>query len=136
MKLIKIIVAVDRIPVTSITWLTRVSENTVSLSPSLQWESIPIKPHAQLVINSKVEDKNKIWTAKLSLKTCEEIVDNGIWAYRCKTQDGQFRLLGTLERPYPTAIVAENMPENVADSQLNEVTVSWQSPHFIPYIAY
>ncbi len=134
--MIKIITEVDRIPVTSIPWLTRISETNVSISASLAWQSVPIKPHAQLVINSKVEGKNTLWSAKLVFRTTEDISDNGIWVYRCKTQDGQYRLLGTTERPYPQTTVVENMPENVADNQLNEVTVSWQNAHFIPYITY
>lgn len=134
MKKIQIITAVDRIPVTSLVGMSRVSKTGVKLPYGINWQPLAIKPHAQLSISVKVEDKNTVWTVKLVFKTCEEFGDRGRWAYRCKLVDGSYRLIGTEERPYPVASVLENMPENVTDNQLNEVTVNWQSAHFIPYI--
>ncbi len=134
MKKIQIITAIDRIPVTSLVGMSRVSKTGVKLPYGINWQPIAIKPHAQLSISDKVEDKNTVWTVKLVFKTCEEFGDRGRWAYRCKLVDGSYRLIGTDERPYPVASVLENMPENVTDNQLNEVTVNWQSAHFIPYI--
>jgi len=134
MKKIQIITAVDRIPVTSLVGMSRVSKTGVKLPYGINWQPLAIKPHAQLSISDKVEDKNTVWTVKLVFKTCEEFGDRGHWAYRCKLVDGSYRLIGTDERPYPVASVLENMPENVTDNQLNEVTVNWQSAHFIPYI--
>lgn len=134
MKKIQIITAIDRIPVTSLVGMSRVSKTGVKLPYGINWQPLAIKPHAQLSISDKVEDKNTVWTVKLVFKTCEEFGDRGRWAYRCKLVDGSYRLIGTDERPYPVASVLENMPENVTENQLNEVTVNWQSSHFIPYI--
>ena len=134
MKKIQIITAIDRIPVTSLVGMSRVSKTGVKLPYGINWQPLAIKPHAQLSISDKVEDKNTVWTVKLVFKTCEEFGDRGRWAYRCKLVDGSYRLIGTDERPYPVASVLENMPENVTDNQLNEVTVNWQSAHFIPSI--
>jgi hypothetical protein len=134
MKQIKIITAVDRVPVTSLQGMTRISKTSVMLPSGINWEPLAIKPHAQLTISDKVEDKNTIWTAKLVFKTCEEFGDRGRWAFRCRLSNGQYRLIGSDERPYPTASVLENMPESVTENQLNEVTVNWSSPHFIPNI--
>ena len=134
MKKIKIITAIDRIPVTSLVGMSRVSKTGVKLPYGINWQPLAIKPHAQLSISDKVEDKNTVWTVKLVFKTCEEFGDRGRWAYRCKLVDGSYRLIGTDERPYPVASVLENMPDNVTENQLNEVTVNWQSAHFIPYI--
>lgn len=134
MKKIQIITAIARIPVTSLVGMSRVSKTGVKLPYGINWQPLAIKPHAQLSISDKVEDKNTVWTVKLVFKTCEEFGDRGRWAYRCKLVDGSYRLIGTDERPYPVASVLENMPENVTDNQLNEVTVNWQSAHFIPYI--
>jgi len=134
MKKIQIITAVDRIPVSSLAGMLRVSKTGVKLPSGINWQPLAIKPHAQLSISEKVEDKNTVWTVKLVFKTCEEFGDRGRWAYRCKLVDGSYRLIGTDERPYPVASVLENMPENVTDNQLNEVTVNWQSARFIPYI--
>ena len=69
MKQIKIITAVDRIPVTSLQGMTRISKTSVRLPSGICWEPLAIKPH-----------------------------------------------------------------ENITDNQLNEITVSWSSPRFIPNI--
>lgn len=134
MKKIQIITAVDRIPVTSLVGMSRVSKTAVKLPSGISWQQLTIKPHAQLSISDKVEDRNTVWTAKLVFKTCEEFGDRDRWVYRCRLLDGRYRLIGTDERPYPIASVLESMPENVTENQLNEVTVNWQSACFIPYI--
>lgn len=134
MKQIKIVTAVERTPVTSLQGMKFISKITAQLPSGISWQPLEIKPHAQLTISDKVENKNNIWTAKLVFKTCQEFVDRDRWAYRCRLLDGRYRLIGTDERPYPVASVSENMPENVTENQLNEVTVNYLSARFIPYI--
>lgn len=134
MKLIKIVTKIERTPVANLQGMIRVSKTEVRLPLAIDWQPIEIRPHAQLVINDKLEDKNRVWTAKLVFKTCEEFSDLSRWAYRCHLSNGQARLIGAYERPYPIATVQESMPESVTENQLNEVTVSWQTPHFVPSI--
>ena len=134
MKQIKIIIKVERIPLANLTGITRLSKKEVRLPQNITWQPLAVKPHAQLSITDKQEDKNTIWTAKLTFKTCEEFDDRERYAYRCKLTNGKYRLIGTDERPYPVTSVNESIPENVKDNQLNEVTVDWQSALFIPYI--
>lgn len=134
MKQIKIVTAVERTPVTSLQGMKFISKTTAQLPSGISWQPLEIKPHAQLTISDKVENKNNIWTAKLVFKTCQEFVDRDRWAYRCRLLDGRYRLIGTDERPYSVASVSENMPENVTENQLNEVTVNYLSARFIPYI--
>ena len=131
MKLIKVVKKVERISVSSLAGMTRISKTEVRLPSGLTWQPLNIKPHAQLSISDRLEDGNTIWTAKLVFKTCEDFGDRDRWAYRVTLLNGQQRLIGSDKRPYPIASVVESMPENVTDNQLNEVTVSWQSPHFI-----
>ena len=134
MKQIKIVTKVERTPIASISGLTLISKTKVRLPSGITWQPLSVKRHALLTISDKTEDKNTVWTAKLVFKTCEEFGDRDRYAYRVKFLNGSYRLIGSDERPYPIASVVENMPENVTENQLNEVTVSWQSPHFIPYI--
>ena len=134
MKRIRIVTAVDRTSVTNLRGMTRVSKTEVRLPSDISWQPLEIKPHAQLSISDKVEDKNTVWTAKLVLKTCQELEDRSHWAFRCRLSDGQYLLLGTDERPYPVISVQESLHENVTENQLDEVTVNWQSTHFIPRI--
>ena len=134
MKQIKIVTKVERTPVTSLQGMTRISKTGVRLPSGIIWQPLQIKPHAQLSVSDKKEDGVTVWTVKLAFKTCEEFGDRGRWAYRCLLHNGQYRLIGSGERPYPVASVIESMPENVTDNQLSEVTVNWQSTHFIPNI--
>ena len=134
MKLIKIVTAVERTPARNLVGIVRVDMTSVILPAAIEWQPIDIKPHAQLVITDKQEDKNTVWSAKLTFKTCETIADRGYYGYRCRLKNGQYRLIGTVERPYPVLSVSESMPEKVTDNQLNEVTVSWSSPRFIPSV--
>lgn len=134
MKQIKIVTAVERTLVSSLSGMKMVSKTEAVLSSGIEWQPLTIKPHAQLTVSDKVEDKNTVWTAKLVFKACGEFGDRGPWAYRCRLKDGSYRLIGSGGRPYPVTTVTENMPENISDNQLCEVTVTWQSPHFVPYI--
>lgn len=134
MKQIKIVRSVMRTPASNLNGMTRMSKSEVSLPDGIEWEELDIKPHAQLVVSDKQEGKNTVWNAKLTFKTCLDTVDREKYAYLCVLTNGQCRLIGTDERPFPVVTVQESMPENVTDNQLNEVTVNWQSPRFIPSV--
>lgn len=134
MKQIKIVRSVMRTPASNLNGMTRMSKSEVSLPSGIEWEELDIKPHAQLVVSDKQEGKNTVWNAKLTFKTCLDTVDREKYAYLCVLTNGQCRLIGTDERPFPVVTVQESMPENVTDNQLNEVTVNWQSPRFIPSV--
>lgn len=123
-----------RTPASNLNGMTRMSKSEVSLPSGIEWEELDIKPHAQLVVSDKQEGKNTVWNAKLTFKTCLDTVDREKYAYLCVLTNGQCRLIGTDERPFPVVTVQESMPENVTDNQLNEVTVNWQSPRFIPSV--
>lgn len=112
----------------------RVGRTGVTLPSNVLWTPINIKKPCSLVITDKEEDKNTVFTAKLVFKTCEDIVDRRHYVYRCRLTDGRYRLLGSHERPFATMTVSENMPENVTDSQLNDVTVTYSSSRPIPII--
>lgn len=134
MKQIKIVRIVMRTPASNLNGMTRMSKSEVKLPEGIEWEELDIKPHAQLTVNDKQEGKNTVWNAKLTFKTCMDSVDREKYAYLCGLTNGQYRLIGTDERPFPVVTVQESMPENVTDNQLNEVTVSWQSTRFIPSV--
>ena len=134
MRQIRIVTAVERTPVTSLQGMNRTSKTEVSIPSGITWQPLEIRPHAQLTVTDKLEDRVHMWTAKLVFRICGDLAERDRYAYRCRLNDGSFRLIGSHERPYPVATVSEVMPEKVADAQLNEVTVTWQSSRFIPRI--
>lgn len=105
MKQIKIIKKVERTPVRNLQGMIRLSKTEVRLPQEVIWQPIVTKPHAQLVISDKQEEKNKVWTAKLTFMTCETLEDREAYAYRCMLTNGQYRLLGTGDRPFPITSV-------------------------------
>ena len=128
------IIAIDRVPVLSIFGYKQVSEGSVKVDISTPWQTLPIRVPARLTISNKIEDGVRLHTAQLVFRTCEDPGDMGRWAYRCHTADGKEILIGTPERPYPVGTVTRNHPDNMTDSQLDEVTVTWTSCHGIPFI--
>jgi len=89
---------------------------------------------AKLSINNKVVDKNVLWEYKLDFRSCQDLQIDGHWAYVLKLANGKWLTLGTKDRPYPVTVSSKLFPDNLSDSQLWEVSVSWsnkaQAPEF------
>lgn len=128
------IIAIDRIQAGSIIGLHRIDESSVAVSPLTSWVSLPIKVPARLTVNEKIEDGVRLYTAQLVFRTCKEPDDMRRMVYRCKTADGKYLLIGSNDRPYPVSTLGINLPDNVTDSQLDEITVNYTSTAQIPYI--
>lgn len=128
------IIAVDRLRAGDIVGLRQASATSVHVSTATAWENIPIKVPARLTISDKIEDGVRLYTAQLVFRTCADPGDRGRQVYRCKTADGHYYLIGTNERPYPISTVTMNHPDNMTDSQLNEVTVTYTSASEIPFM--
>lgn len=134
MNTLKNIIAVYKLKVTELVGMTSNGKGLVAL-PSLPWERIDIQTPARMSINSKIDGKNTLFTAQLTFRTCEEIDDRGHWAFKIQLANGKWMVVGTQLRPYCVIQVQQTMPDNMTDSQLNEVTVTLTTPQRIPYIA-
>lgn len=99
------------------------------------WHPIKIQVPGKLTINNKVEDKNSLIATSLTFRTCEALTADGHPVYRVSLADGRQLLIGSSTRPYPVTTITESMPENLTDSQLNEVTVTLSSVARPPQIA-
>jgi len=82
---------------------------------------------AKLSINNKVVDKNVLWEYKLDFRSCQDLRVDGHWAYVLKLATGKWLMLGTKDRPYPVTVSSKLLPDNLSDSQLWEVSVSWSN---------
>ena len=128
------IIAIDRVPASSLLGYQRTGVKSVKVDNNTLWQSLSVKVPARLTISDKIDNGVRIYTAQLVFRSCEELTDLARWAYRCKTADGKFYLIGTDERPYPVGTVTTNHPDNMTDNQLSEVTVNYTSGNPIPYI--
>ncbi len=134
MNTIKNIVSIDMLNAEKLLGLRKMSSSCIRLSSATPWQAVAIKIPAKLTISEKVVNLARVFNAQLVFKTCEEIEDRRRKVFRCKTADGRYYLIGGNERPYPITTVTEVHPDNMVDSQLNEVTVSYDSVTKIPYI--
>ena len=128
------VIAIDRVPVSSLLGYKRIGVNKVKIDANTSWQSLPVKVPARLTINDKIDNGVRIYTAQLVFRSCEELTDLERWVYRCKTANGKYYLIGTDKRPYPVGTVTSNHPDNMTDNQLSEVTVTYTSCNQIPYI--
>lgn len=128
------IIAIDRVSASQLTGFQRIGTESVKISADVSWQSINIKVPARLIISDKIEDGVRLHTSQLIFRTCESVRDLKRYVYRCRTADGNYILIGAPERPYPVGTVTVSHPDNMTDSQLDEISVSWTSGHRIPYI--
>lgn len=128
------VIAIDRVSVLEVIGFKRISSSSVELSSQTNWESIPVKVPAKLTVSEKIEDGVRMYTAQLVYRTCEDTGKRKRLVYRCRTADGRYWLIGSDARPYPITTVNKVRPDNMTDSQLDEVTVNFTSSYKIPYI--
>lgn len=134
MNSLKNIIAVYKLKASELIGVKSKGMGLISV-PSLAWDRINIQTPARMSINTKVDGKNTLYTAQLTFRTCEELDDREHLVFMVQLANGKWMVLGTQKRPYCVVQVQQTMPDNMSDSQLNEVTVTLTSPQRIPYIA-
>lgn len=135
MKVLKNVIAVAAVQSYDLEGVERKSPGVVSVPDSVPWEQVEIQVPAKLSIINKVEDKNTVWTTTLTFRTCEDRFDRKHPCYMVTLANGKRLLVGSSERPYPVTVTSETMPDNLTDSQLQEVTVTLTSRSRPPVIA-
>ena len=130
---IKNVIGIDRVQCSGLEGMSGVSPDII-VPHDIQWSEIPIQVPAKLSIINKVETGNSVWQTELTFRTCEKLDTRGHWAYRVKLANGEVRLIGGHQRPYPITTIKESMPDNMTDSQLLEVSVTLNSREQIPVI--
>lgn len=134
MNSLRNIIAIDRVSVSGLATVSRCSASSVKLANGTSWEEIPIQVPARLTMSDKIEDGVRQYTAQLVFKTCGDVGKRDRMVYRAKSADGYYFLIGTNDRPYPITTVNEPHPDNMNDSQLPEVTVTYTCSSMIPTI--
>ncbi|MBR2290808.1 MAG: hypothetical protein IJ868_00640 [Prevotella sp.] len=135
MNILRNVIAVSVAQASDLKGMTVAGVGTVSLPDSVPWEQVSIQVPAKLTIINKVEDKNTVWTATLTFRTCEDRSDRGHACYLLTLADGRRLLLGSRERPFPVTLTSDTLPDNMTDSQMQEVTVTLSSHTRPPVLA-
>lgn len=134
MKHSKKVTAIHRLQVEKASSIMRTGVATSLISDTAEWEKVCMKVPADLTVSSKTEDKQRIYTAKLTFSYRGERYDRGLYIYKVTLANGRNLLIGTGERPYPVCETSEEHPSSDSTSQLVEVTVTYSSPMEMPYV--
>lgn len=112
------------------------NHGTIVLRSGDPWRKVRIIGPARLEITDKCEDRNHLYTAKLSFsrKDILETSDEP-WAYRCTCADGSVYIIGCDRRPFPVTTHSQTLSENVTDSTLNRYDVEYNSREPIMRVA-
>lgn len=96
------------------------------LPQDAEFREIKCKHPSSCEITDKVESKIRIFTTKLTFKSCEQMNHDGSpAAYRITTADGSRYIIGHYYRPFPVVTQSETMPSSHTDSSLISYTVAW-----------
>lgn len=122
--MIRNVIAVHRLPCSELQGLTSDLAANHILDAG---EDMHIQVPAKLSYNSKVVNNVTLWDTKLVFRTCPEPDVVGHYAYRLQLANSTVIVLGSSERPYPVTTSSTSINDNLSDSQLNEITVSFTS---------
>ena len=104
-----------------------ISSDTVRVVLSALTE-IPVQPFPKLEISEKKEGRQRIYTAKLTLKTTDDTLsslDRKVF-YALDINDMVW-ILGSQTRPYPIVTKSVSLPESAQDNQLNSFQIDYSS---------
>lgn len=126
MAYIKNIIKVEVTEASNLKAVTFPARNLCIVPSCTEFRQISTKSPSSCEITDKVESKVRIFTTKLTFKSCEQLDDNGTpWAYRITTADGVRYLIGCDHRPFPVLTRTENMPNSFTETSLIAYTVTW-----------
>lgn len=126
---------ITKISVISCQDITRFSRLSLTTAACTFKNERPVsfKAPALLTIADKEEDGCRIYQTKLAFKTCDDwVLGLKRCSYLCETVSGIRYLIGTGDRPFPVISQAQTHPDNFADSQLTEVSVSYSAAEMPP----
>ncbi len=107
------------------TVLWGLSEEQLLSGDGFTWEPVAIETPARLSINNKVVDKNKVVELQMVYRTCQHLPSAGRYVYKARMASGAEVVIGGTGRPYPVTVSSRTLPDNLTDSQLEEVTVTY-----------
>ncbi len=126
MAYIKNIIKVEVTEAKNLNAVTFPARNLCIVPSDTEFRQISAKSPSSCEITDKVESKVRIFTSKLTFKSCEQIDGDGSpLAFRMTTADGIHYLIGRDHQPFPIITRTENMPSSHTDSSLITYTVTW-----------
>lgn len=105
-----------------------VKNTGVLLNQWRNWQELPTVGLSSLVSDTKIVDKETIFTLKLTSELCEGFsVAGRHLCYRLTTATGGKFLMGTNERPYTITNVQDNYPSEVTEKSATVLTAEYSN---------
>ena len=87
---------------------------------------IPVQPFPKLEISEKKEGGQRVYTAKLTLKTTDDTLSSlDRKVFYALDINGMVWILGSRTRPYPIVTKSVSLPESAQDNQLNSFQIDY-----------
>ncbi len=126
MAYIKNIIKIEVVRAEDLSTVVFPARHLCIIPSDVAFQQIQAKSPSSCEITDKIESKVRIFTAKLTFKSCEQIDSEAHpLAYRVTTADGCRYLIGRSHRPFPVLTRTENMPSSMTDTSLITYTVQW-----------
>ena len=105
----------------------QISSDTVRVVLSALTE-IPVQPFPKLEISEKIEGGQRIYSAKLTLKTTDDTLYSLYHkVFYALDINGMVWILGSQTRPYPIVSRSVSLPESAQDNQLNSFQIDYMT---------
>lgn len=125
MAYIKNIIKVELTEAKNLEGLIYPERDKCIIPSDISFRLIQCKNPSSCEITDKIESKVRIFTSKLTFKSCEQLKPSwGQFAYRITTADGCQYLIGRNHRPYPVISISETMPSSRTESSITTYTVT------------
>lgn len=136
MRKLNYISRLQRIPLSELPFETLTGNKIFQIPGCDGWPDVNCQRPVKLEITDKLEDGERLYTHKMTYRTCDDDIDEQVqYAYLLTDIDGKRYLIGSQRRPFPTISISEVHPDSYASSTLTEVTVQWLSKRQAPRIA-
>lgn len=109
-----------------------ISSDTVRVVLSALTE-IQVQPFPKLEISEKIEGGQRIYSAKLTLRTTDDTLYSLYHkVFYALDINGMVWILGSQTRPYPIVSRTVSLPESAQDNQLNSFQIDYST--FLPIL--
>ncbi len=105
-----------------------VKNTGVLLNQWRQWQELPTVGLSSLVSDSKIVDKETIFTLKLTSELRDSFTVGGRHlCYRLTTATGGQFLMGTSDRPYTITNIQDNYPGEATEKSVTRLTAEYSN---------
>lgn len=86
-----------------------------------------IEPYASMQITSKIDNNNEVYETVITARSYARLPDRSVkLAFRITTVMDDVLIVGGITDPFPVISQKDNFPEEVSDSHLTSIDITWE----------